>query len=121
MNWCKPHWDQLREKLESKGLGDLGAKTGQQVISDLKASIEGKPTDFDPLMGCWLRINTKMLQSPALNGRILQCPLCILVEDGQPQVVDNWLNGVTTEALNEAVRLGLIPTPEANQGEEGKS
>lgn len=105
MNWCKPHWDYLREVIVAKGLdrfvGD-GATDG----------IKGLTGDrFDPLMGSWTRINTQMLRSPALNGRMFACPLCILVADGQPETVKNWVDGCTTEALEFAINDGLMERP----------
>jgi hypothetical protein len=107
MNWCQPHWNQLREAIAERGLDKFGAQTGEQAASDLKAQIEGKTTDFDPLMGSWSRINQQMLESAGLRA-LTQCPLCILVEDGQPHLVKNWIDGVTDSALNYALKEGLI-------------
>lgn len=105
MNWCKEHWDYLKQVLEAKGLdrfiGD-GAKDGI-------AGLMGER--FDPLMGSWDRITAYMLQSKGLNGRILMCPLCILVVDGQPELVKRWVDGCTNNALDYAVEQGLMDHP----------
>ncbi len=107
MNWCQPHWNQLREALETRGLSKFGAQTGEQAARDMIAQSEGKATDFDPLMGSWLQINQQMLKDVGLRA-LTQCPLCILIEDGQPHLVENWINGVTDSALKYALDEGLI-------------
>lgn len=108
MNWCKPHWEQLRQKLKDKGLDGFGAKTGEAAADHLAKEIKGDKAEFDPLLGCWARINAAMLESPGCRGRIMQCPLCILVDDGQPETVENWLDGCTQNALDYAFEQGLI-------------
>lgn len=103
MNWCQPHWALLKSALDERGLTKFIGKTGKDAIEAL--------TDidtFDPLIECWSRINAQMLSSPALNGRILSCPLCILVEDGQPDMVNRWVNGCTNDALNYAIYKGFL-------------
>lgn len=107
MNWCQPHWDKLREAIAERGLSKFGAQTGEQAAADLAAQVEGKETDFDPLMGSWMQINQQMLRDVGARA-LMQCPLCILVEDGQPHLVDNWINGVTDSALKYALEQGLI-------------
>lgn len=111
MNWCKPHWQQLRDAIEAKGLSGFGAKTGEQAARNLATELEGAP--FDPLMGCWSRINSTMAESLNNLGRgqeLLQlpCPLCVLVKDGQPELVARWIDGCTDNALKYAKEQGLV-------------
>lgn len=94
--------------LKDKGLDGFGAKTGQDAAKNLVADLNGEEAEFDPLMGSWARINLYMAESPGCNGRILECPLCILVADGQPELVHRWLDGCTGEALTYALEKGLI-------------
>lgn len=108
MNWCKPHWDRLREIIKDKGLDKFGAQNAEEAHANMKSQIEGGEEPFDPLMGSWTRINCRMLESPGCNGRILECPLCILVVDGQPNLVEDWLQGVTDDALEYALEKGLV-------------
>lgn len=108
MNWCKPHWDALRAAIEAKGLSKFVARSSGEAIDKMTDDDKSDTEAFEPLMGCWARINMAMLESPALRGRALACPLCILVADGQPDKVNNWLDGVTTEALNHAIHIGLV-------------
>lgn len=115
MNWCKPHWQQLREALKAKGLDGFGAQTGEEAAAEIASQLEGNEESFDPLLGCWSRVNAAMAESLTSLGRgheILQlrCPLCILVDDGQPHTVANWIDGVTEEARMYAVHQGLIKT-----------
>lgn len=110
MNWCPPHWNELRAAIEARGLSKFVAPSGQAAMQNVEAELAGEEPAFDPLMGSWARINSYMLQSPALRGRVMQCPCCILVEDGQPHLVQNWINGCTDDALKYAVEQGLVPT-----------
>jgi hypothetical protein len=109
MNWCQPHYDKLKDAVKARGLWSLVGNGSE----DLETAISGKR--FDPLLGSWARINQQMLESPGFRRpdkdtrqRILQCPCCILVEDGQPELVDRWIDGCTDEALQYAVREGLV-------------
>lgn len=106
MNWCKPHWNNLREKIEAKGL----TKFVSENASIAARSLTEKPSkeNFDPLMESWARINFQMLNSPGLRGRVFDCPLCILVSDRQPEMVEKWLEGCTNEVLDYARELGLF-------------
>lgn len=113
MNWCKPHWDLLRTAIKERGLDKFGAQNSQALFTDLTDQLKGVETQFDPLMGCWARINSKMAESLERLGRadeVLQfkCPLCVLVDDGQPETVENWINGSTDGALGYAIEQGLI-------------
>ena len=113
MNWCQPHWALLRKAVEDRGMSHLGAQSGQEAAKELASQIEGEEETFDPLLGSWSRINNAMADSLTKLGRgheILQfkCPLCILVEDGQPQTVANWVDGCTDQAKQYAISKGLI-------------
>lgn len=106
MPWCQEHWDQLRKTIEDKGLGVFIAKDGQELANKITSKDENA---FDPLFGSMIRINMKMMQSPGfVREYISKCPLCTLIDCGQPKLVANWLNGVTSEALEYAVQEGLV-------------
>lgn len=102
MNWCQPHYDKLKDAIKERGLWNLVGNGAQ----DAKDAIEGKR--FDPLLWSWASINSFMLQSPGLNGRILTCPFCILVDDGQPELVDKWLAGCLDDCYKAAIESGAI-------------
>lgn len=113
MNWCKPHWDQLREAINARGLGRFGAQDGKAAVKQIADDLEGREHAFDPLMGSWNRLNAYMADSLKRQGRgmeILQlkCPMCVLVEDGQPELVNSWIDGCTNDALKYATDHGLI-------------
>lgn len=113
MNWCQPHWDQLREAVRLRGLDGFIAKDGEQAAENMINQLEGEDEVFDPLMGSWVRINLEMAESLTRAGRgheILQmrCPMCLLVEDGQPELVQNWIDGCTDNAKSYAIEQGLI-------------
>ena len=113
MNWCKPHWDRLREAIDIRGLSKFGAQSGEQAAKEIADELEGKEPAFDPLMGSWTRLNANMLSSLEKQGRasfelMMTCPMCILEFDGQPHLVDNWINGVIDDALRYAQEQRLI-------------
>ena len=92
----------------------LGAQTGQEATKQMKAELDGDGEEvFNLLLGSYWRINTKMTESLQSLGRgmevlQLKCPLCILVEDGQPETVKDWINGVTDSAKIYAIEQGLL-------------
>lgn len=109
MEWCQPHWDQLRDAVALRGLDKLGAQNAREAHANAVAELEGDTPVFDPLMGSFWRINSAMMKGVGLRlmGR---CPLCILIEDGQPELVANWIDGATDQALAYAREQGLVAT-----------
>lgn len=107
MNWCKPHWHALRAAIEVRGLSKFGAQNAEELHKDLDDQLDSETTQFDPLMGSWLRINQQMLEDVGLRA-VEECPLCILITDGRPELVQNWIDGVTDDALTYAVKEGLV-------------
>jgi len=108
MNWCQKHWDDLRTALDRKGLTEFIADSEEEAARRMAAfsAEEGDPKDsFDPLFMCHIRVNTRMMED---IGMFMECPLCILLRDNDQSKVDNWLDGVTTEAWMYARDIGLI-------------
>ena len=113
VNWCKSHWDQLRQAIKDRGLDGFGAQTGAEAAAEMRSQFAGNEEAFDPLIGSWSRINAYMSDSLTKQGRgaellQLKCPCCILVEDGQPELVAGWINGCTDQAKVYAIEQGLL-------------
>lgn len=113
MNWCQPHWSALLKAVEVRGLSKFGARNGAEAAEELKSQIDGGDEAFDPLLGSWSRINNYMAESLTNLGRgheILQlkCPMCILVQDGQQELVQRWIDGCMDQAKQYAISEGLI-------------
>lgn len=113
MNWCQEHWDKLRQAVSLRGLDDFIAKDGETAAANIQHSVDGGDEVFDPLMGSYWRINNQMAESLKDQGRgelILSfpCPCCVLVQDGQPHLVDNWIDGCVDGAKLYAIEQGLI-------------
>lgn len=102
MNWCQPHYDKLKDAARTRGLWEFVGNGSD----DAAAAFQGKR--FDPLLSSWMAINQYMLQSPGVRGRLLMCPCCILEVDGQPELVDKWINGATDDAVQQAIALGMV-------------
>ena len=107
MNWCKLHWDMLRAAIDVRGLSKFGAQNAHELHDDFDKQLNGEDTKFDPLLGSWMRINQQMLKDAGLRA-IEGCSLCVLVEDKRPELVQNWIDGVTDNALAYAVEMGLV-------------
>lgn len=107
MKWCTEHWNALRAAIEVRGLSKFGAQNSEELHADIVGQLEGEQTQFDPLMGSFWRINNVMMENVGLR-MMGHCPLCILVEDGRPELVANWVDGVTNEALAYAHKAGLV-------------
>lgn len=117
MRICQPHWNRLREALALRGLSHLGAKTPQEAFAAVVTELEGRgaENDFDPLLLCnnmifseGLRRCGLVLMDPQPDDTHL-CPIC----ESQRQYGEWWINGPADAALEEARRLGLVPTPPA--------
>ena len=113
MQICQTHWDAIRKALDDRGIGHLGAKTGQQAIAAISNELEGREAenDFDPLMGC-----NNMIFAEGLKrcGLVLMgakedgseyCPIC----ESQRQYGEWWINGPADAMLAEAKEKGLVP------------
>lgn len=80
---CQPHWDRLRQAVETRGLGHLIASNDREaharVVADLKG--EGDPVaDFDPLMTAHNMIWSRALNNFGLGIMGDYCPACELVK-----------------------------------------
>jgi hypothetical protein len=42
MKICQSHWDKLRTAMKDRGIDHLGAKSGQEVIVDVQAVLDGR-------------------------------------------------------------------------------
>jgi hypothetical protein len=96
-----------------RGLDKFGAKDGVEAAAEMQSQLQGDEGKFDPLLGSWIRINAYMAESLQRQGRgaqllALRCPCCILVEDGQPELVARWIDGCTDDAHRHAVATGLL-------------
>lgn len=108
MNWCDTHWAQLRKAVDDKGLGHLVSKSGEEAAARTTAHQAGAE-DFDPLLGCWMQINMQMMED--LGGPYEECPMCILVKDQRPDLVENWIDGCTTSCREYCLVKGIIKEP----------
>jgi hypothetical protein len=140
MKICQRHWDQMRAKLKELGIDHLGAKTGQQAVTDLSAQIERGPgfevpnDEWDPLMSMNFNFMSQALNVVGLRAMEpdFGCPLCharesydqhntptgrcdepgcpVYVAPGQPPTDDEWIDGCGEVMRAEALRRGLLAT-----------
>jgi hypothetical protein len=113
MKFCQPHWDRLRNAIKERGIDHLGAKTGEQVIEEMKADLEGQKRPYDPLLDCHWMITCRAME---LGGLYLMtqkedgsnyCPICEVIAHGGDE--DHWINGPADAALEECRKRGLVP------------
>jgi hypothetical protein len=116
MKFCQPHWDQLKGEIEKKGMGNLGARTGQGAVERIKAEIEGTATDetFDPLMAAHNEILFRFMEPLGPDGLYVMmgeyCPCCELdrLNPGR-DLPTNWINGITDDLRKYCESKGMIP------------
>jgi hypothetical protein len=128
---CQPHWDQLREAIQAKGMFHLVARSGQEAIARIGAELNNQPTAHDPLISCNFMILSKAVE---VGGLYLMgkspdggeyCPLCELVansgEDeyrsrctcpgGFRDAATCWIDGSTDSEMEHCRSLGLELKP----------
>ena len=112
MKICQNHWDALRKALDDRGIGHLGAKTGQQAMAAVVTELEGREAEneFDPLMGCNWMIFSKAIEvcGMGLMGWVQdgsdKCPICESVKLHEQW----WIDGPADAMLKEAQEKGLV-------------
>ena len=116
MKFCQPHWEKLREAIKARGLWQLVASSGKEVVDRLKKD------GFDPLMAAHNMIVGRTLDVAGLGPMTSRpdgsewCPLCYLQQNcpcGLPGCAarfEEWIDGASNGAREEAVRLGLVGT-----------
>ncbi|HET7713867.1 MAG TPA: hypothetical protein VFK94_06530 [Patescibacteria group bacterium] len=114
MNWCQPHWDQLRQAIYDRGMAHMVPQGGENAAKQMTEEIKGKDdsTGFDPLMRAWGMINGRYME---IMGFTLECPPCLLVQHETACTnkecsakVDEWIDGCTNSILQYAKSLGLV-------------
>lgn len=114
MQICQKHWDRLRKALDDRGIGHLGAKSGEDAMRNIVTELEGRgaENDYDPLMDCNCMISSQGLQ--VIGLKLLQsveiCPIC----EAMQQCEEWWINGPSDAALMTAKEKGLVASKESD-------
>jgi hypothetical protein len=107
--FCLPHWEVLRTKIDEAGLGSLVAESAEEAAKKTAAMTQGllDIDTFEPLMYAHLCIIQNALEIGAQN--ILSsngCPICLLKEVNCPQcniphpdIFDDWLNKAVEDTI----------------------
>ncbi len=123
MQFCQPHWNILKEMVISKGMGELIAKSGEELKARVVEELEGTATSatYDPLMAAYWSILGKALE---LGGIYLMfdkpgdgceyCPLCEVEIQGvkvenKVGLAAEWMEGCTDAILVHCREQGLLP------------
>lgn len=126
MKICMKHWNMLRDAIEQRGLSGLVGKSGEELMENTVAQIEGTKSvkeTFDPLANATWMIYGRALQLGGLY--LLQeddiCPICEAIvhrADGydanetvpsEEETEKFWIDGPTDATLEQARELGLTP------------
>lgn len=131
---CQKHWNMLREKIDTAGLGEWVAKDGsmaaQQMADQVGRGLE--VGNWDPLMSAWYMItgNAMEMAGPNLlnmDPKFDSCVICFLnsqrTEDGRCPCPDpnckgkepgsvpdfeGWLDNAVQGQLDYARAQGLV-------------
>lgn len=122
---CQPHWDALKDAIESRGLGGLIAANARDAHARAVADLEGKSErdDFDPLMDATWMIYGRATRDFGLAMMTVDeqgnqyCPMCELVKhtpqppEGHRYATNEayFIDGPADAALAEAKARGLVP------------
>ncbi len=126
MRMCDDHWNELKKKLDDRGLTQFIAKDGKEAVErfveDLQA-LEKDKKNFDPLLFANNAIMFNVLDTVGLavmgqdeNGNE-HCPICYVIntcpcrKDPKPGIVctfTTWTTHAANDALEEAKKLGLV-------------
>lgn len=70
MKFCQPHWDRLKDAIESRGLGHLIAANGRDAHARAVAELKGENdlSDYDPLMSAHWQIVREVQDWLAYSG-----------------------------------------------------
>ena len=103
MQFCQPHWDELRAAVDERGLATLVSADGEHAMARMKSEIEGSESaaSFDPLIYAHNAVFTNALRMfgiSAMDG----CPLC------DPPAPDWVIARAADDALACAKELGLV-------------
>lgn len=113
MKFCKPHWEQLRNAINDRGLTDLVPKTGEEAIERVKKQQAngGKitPETYDPLITAHNMIVANALKAGGiymLEGDF--CPLCELDKNAEEmkETADDWIRKSADGVAAYAVEIG---------------
>jgi len=124
MNICQRHWEDLRKKVDERGMSHLVSSNGEEAMARTLAQLNNEDTsdDWDPLMAAFFAIGQWALNRMGLA--VLQpgfCPLCqvqrsfenvkLLPEFDPEQHKDAewWMNNCMDAMLDHARECGLVP------------
>jgi hypothetical protein len=107
MKICAGHWTQLRTAIDTRGLTNLVAESGEQATRNLASELDHGSTidNFDPLMAAHNAImgNAMSAVQPGLLMTMMQgdnCPICWLkANDPTPYDYDQWIDLAADDAL----------------------
>lgn len=112
MKFCDKHWKDLREAIDSRGLGHLISKDGAVAAEAMTRAVQGvaDKTDFDPLLDAYFAISAKIIEIRGLMYMAPDAP-CPMCEDDEcnPNWAENWIQGASNDALEKARAMNLVP------------
>lgn len=117
MQFCKEHWERLREAINNKGLGHLVSNSGKELFERTTKELHGGVSIPDPLF-----MAHNMIISAALNDGGLEimmpdengnkkCPLCEVKKnpvDDTENLDEEWIEGSTQDVLDYYQKQGII-------------
>lgn len=108
MKICQNHWDRLRQAVEDRGIGHLGARDAQSAFGNMVTDLEGRSAEnnCDPLMACNYMIWSKGLEVLGLElmSEKDRCPICEALKAYE----EWWISGPADAVLEECKEQGLI-------------
>lgn len=109
MQFCQPHWEELKAAIDQRGLSQFIARSGEEAIEHTVRELQGQDTvvDFEPLLMAnnmlWnLSMNVIGLEMMAVNEQgAHRCPVCELKNF-------DYITAAANGVLADAKTRGLI-------------
>jgi hypothetical protein len=112
MQFCMPHWGELKKAVDDAGMGHLVHKTGEELFTQVvEPELEGEKPAFDPLLSCNMMIMSNALQ---IGGMYIMfpkpdgtphCPVC----EADAHEYTGWIQSAVDSCKEHCIKEGLIP------------
>lgn len=110
MKFCQKHWGALRQAIQSRGLGDFVAGSGEEALGMTVRDLKGGPatvkSQYDPLMGAH---NMIVHNAMSLMQKIGVDPLSLFMSDPEHPEFECPICSLNWHSLNHD-RICTDPT-----------
>ena len=121
MRFCDTHWEEIRHEIETRGLNQFIAKSGEEALARTVAELKDgySKATFEPLMYAHNAIVANAMEIFGMEimednaDGSSRCPLCHVISNCNCKLGEGchfraWPKRAADDALDEAKNLGLV-------------